>query len=130
MASLLIASVFNTGKSHSSPVISFLQLCSNCTGQGLNGISFALGTRPRLSARPCCSVMVSFANGDQGPLFSISDELSQASITKSKEAVPKFMVIVNHDDTQNGCKLPSETFSGGLRDSLENLPRRSTGESN
>ena len=129
-------SVFRTGQSHGFPIISFTQLGSNSTGQGLNGISFAFRARPRLSARPCCGAMVTLAfnllidSGGQGPLFSTFDGLSQASTTKPKEAVPSFMVVVSHDGTQNGRKLPSATVPGGFRDSLENLHRRSTGGRN
>ena len=129
-------SVFRTGQSHGSPVNSFLQLCRNSTGQGLNGISFALGARPWHSAWPCCCVRVTLTfnllidSGGQGPSFSTSDGQSQVSIPKPKEGVPSFMVVFSHDGTQNGHKLPSAKVPGGLRDLLENLPRRSTGGSN
>ena len=78
--------VFRTGQCRDSLIISFFQLGSNSTGQGLNGISFALRARPRLLTRPCCDAMVTLAfnlfidsEGQWPSLSSIDHQTKQGS---------------------------------------------------
>ena len=106
--------VSRTGQSYDSPVIAFVQLGSNSTGQGLNEINSALVSKPRLSAQPCCCAMVPLTfdllidSRGQGSSFSTSDGMSQASITKPKEVIQCFKVAISHDGTQNGITFPPQ----------------------